>query len=52
VGQLVNAIKELQGKGYNLPDYPADPKTDEEKDHQGTLRQVHRLVREPGPARR
>jgi isocitrate dehydrogenase len=32
VGQLVNAIKELQGKGYNLPDYPADPKTDEEKD--------------------
>ncbi|CAH0246591.1 Isocitrate dehydrogenase [NADP] [Massilia sp. Bi118] len=32
VGQLVNAIKELQGKGYNLPDYPADPKTDEEKE--------------------
>ncbi len=31
VGQLVAAIKELQGKGYNLPDYPADPKTDEEK---------------------
>jgi isocitrate dehydrogenase len=32
VGQLVAAIKELQGKGYDLPDYPADPKTDEEKD--------------------
>ncbi|HBZ05656.1 NADP-dependent isocitrate dehydrogenase [Massilia haematophila] len=31
VGQLVAAIKELQGKGYDLPDYPADPKTDEEK---------------------
>jgi len=31
VGQLTVAIKELQGKGYNLPDYPADPKTDEEK---------------------
>ena len=31
VGQLTAAIKELQGKGYNLPDYPADPKTDEEK---------------------
>ena len=31
VGQLVAAIKELQGKGYNLPDYPADPKTEEEK---------------------
>ena len=32
VRQLVSAIKELQGKGYNLPDYPADPKTDEEKE--------------------
>ena len=31
VGQLQAAIKELQGKGYDLPDYPADPKTDEEK---------------------
>jgi isocitrate dehydrogenase len=29
--QLLAAIKELQGKGYNIPDYPADPKTDEEK---------------------
>ena len=31
VPQLVAAIKELQGKGYKLPDYPHDPKTDEEK---------------------
>lgn len=31
VGQLTVAIKELQEKGYNLPDYPADAKTDEEK---------------------
>jgi isocitrate dehydrogenase len=31
VSQLVTAIKELQGKGYNIPDYPADPKTEEEK---------------------
>ncbi|GAB3472953.1 NADP-dependent isocitrate dehydrogenase [Massilia terrae] len=31
VTQLINAIKELQAKGYNIPDYPADPKTDEEK---------------------
>ena len=29
--QLLAAIKELQGKGYELPDYPSDPKTDEEK---------------------
>ena len=32
VGQLQAAIKELQGKGYDLPDYPATPSTDEEKD--------------------
>ena len=31
VGQLVACIKELQGKGYAIPDYPEDPKTDEEK---------------------
>lgn len=31
VAQLQAAIKELQGKGYKLPDYPSDPKTDEEK---------------------
>jgi isocitrate dehydrogenase len=29
--QLLAAIKELQGKGYKIPDYPGDPKTDEEK---------------------
>ncbi|SNS50753.1 isocitrate dehydrogenase [Noviherbaspirillum humi] len=29
--QLLAAIKELQDKGYKIPDYPADPKTDEEK---------------------
>ncbi|MDO8456813.1 MAG: NADP-dependent isocitrate dehydrogenase [Burkholderiaceae bacterium] len=31
VGQLMTCIKELQGKGYAVPDYPEDPKTDEEK---------------------
>ncbi len=31
VPQLVAAIKELQGKGYKMPDFPDDPKTDEEK---------------------
>ena len=31
VPQLTAAIKELQDKGYEIPDYPADPKTDEEK---------------------
>jgi isocitrate dehydrogenase len=31
VGQLISAIKELQSKGYAIPDYPEAPKTDEEK---------------------
>ncbi|MEM6728858.1 MAG: NADP-dependent isocitrate dehydrogenase [Pseudomonadota bacterium] len=31
VPQLEAAIKELQAKGYALPDYPTDPQTDEEK---------------------
>ncbi|MRW83890.1 NADP-dependent isocitrate dehydrogenase [Pseudoduganella sp. FT26W] len=31
VAQLQAAIRELQGKGYKLPDYPDDAKTDEEK---------------------
>ena len=29
--QLKAAVKELQDKGYDLPDYPEDPQTDEEK---------------------
>ncbi|HEU5297135.1 MAG TPA: NADP-dependent isocitrate dehydrogenase [Burkholderiaceae bacterium] len=29
--QLLAAIKELQSKGYKVPDYPEDPKSDEEK---------------------
>ena len=32
VPQLKAAIKELQAQGYALPDYPEEPKTDEEKD--------------------
>ena len=31
VGQLTACIKELQAKGYALPDYPDAPKNDEEK---------------------
>ena len=31
VAQLIAAIKELQGKGYKIPDYPESPKSDEEK---------------------
>lgn len=32
IPQLRAAIKELQGKGYGVPDYPDSPKTDAEKD--------------------
>jgi isocitrate dehydrogenase len=32
IPQLKAAIKELQGKGYNIPDYPEETKTDAEKD--------------------
>ncbi len=31
VSQLMAAIKELQAKGYDIPDFPENPKTDEEK---------------------
>ncbi len=30
-GQLIACIRELQAKGYQIPDYPEDPKTDEDK---------------------
>ena len=32
IPQLKAAIKELQSKGYALPDYPEEPKTEQEKD--------------------
>src|SRR5262245_23503311 len=32
IPQLRAAIKELQGKGYNVPDYPDNPTNDAEKD--------------------
>jgi isocitrate dehydrogenase len=32
VPQLLAAIKELQGKGYQIPDFPDPPKTDEERE--------------------
>ncbi|MBI5643939.1 MAG: NADP-dependent isocitrate dehydrogenase [Deltaproteobacteria bacterium] len=32
IPQLKTAIKELQSHGYNIPDYPEDPKSDAEKE--------------------
>jgi len=31
IPQLQNAIKELREKGYDIPEYPEEPKTDEER---------------------
>ena len=31
VAQLIACVKELQAKGYQIPDYPENPQTDEEK---------------------
>jgi isocitrate dehydrogenase len=38
--QLQEAIQELQSKGYKLPDYPEDPKTDAEKEIQARYAKV------------
>lgn len=38
--QLLATIKELQDDGYAIPDYPADPQTDEEKDIQSRYDRV------------
>ncbi len=32
VPQLIAAVKELQGKGFKVPDFPQSPKTDEDKE--------------------
>ncbi|MFO7545228.1 MAG: NADP-dependent isocitrate dehydrogenase [Trueperaceae bacterium] len=38
--QLKAAIKELQGKGYDLPDYPDEPANDQERDVQARYDRV------------
>ena len=40
IPQLQAAIKELQGKGYDIPDYPEEPKTDAEKQLQARFAKV------------
>ncbi len=40
VPQLVAAIKELQSKGYDIPDYPEEPKTEEERELQRRFARV------------
>jgi isocitrate dehydrogenase len=31
IPQLIEAVKELQSKGYDIPDFPANPQTEDEK---------------------
>jgi isocitrate dehydrogenase len=40
IPQLQEAIKELQAKGYDIPDYPEEPKTDAEKQLQARFAKV------------
>jgi isocitrate dehydrogenase len=40
IPQLKAALKELQAKGYNLPDYPEEPKTDAERALQARFAKV------------
>ena len=40
IPQLQDAIKELQAKGFAIPDFPSDPQTDEEKQIRATYAKV------------
>ena len=40
IPQLQEAIKELQGRGYDVPDYPEEPKTDAQKALQARFAKV------------
>ncbi len=40
IPQLKGAIRELQDKGYNIPDYPDDPATDEEREARARFSRV------------
>jgi isocitrate dehydrogenase len=47
IPQLKAAIKELQGKGYDIPDYPDNPTTDAEKDIKARYAKVFGSVVNP-----
>src|SRR6202011_5379775 len=47
IPQLTAAIKELQGKGYNVPDYPDNPATEAEKEIKARYAKVFGSVVNP-----
>jgi isocitrate dehydrogenase len=47
IPQLKEAIKELQGKGYDIPDYPDNPTTDAEKEIKSRYAKVFGSVVNP-----
>jgi isocitrate dehydrogenase len=47
IPQMKAAIKELQGKGYDVPDYPDNPTTDAEKDIKSRYSKVFGSVVNP-----
>src|SRR4029079_4628980 len=47
IPQLKSAIKELQGKGYNVPDYPDNPTTDAETEIKSRYAKVFGSVVNP-----
>src|SRR4029079_15795729 len=47
IPQLRAAIKELQGRGYNVPDYPDNPATDAEKEIKARYSKVFGSVVNP-----
>ena len=51
IPQLKAAIKELQSKGYAVPDYPDNPDDRRREGHQGALRQGAGQRRQSGAAR-
>jgi isocitrate dehydrogenase len=40
IPQLIDAIRELQSKGFNIPDFPSNPKSEEEKEIRTTYAKV------------
>ena len=40
IPQLKDCIAELQGQGYDIPDYPENPQTDEDRDVQSRYSKV------------